>query len=281
MSSIPHMRESPLVFECEGEQLVGILHHGTRRLGIVVIVGGPQYRVGSHRQFVLMARALAAHGYPVLRFDYRGMGDSDGTMRTFEEVGDDVRASVDAMMESVASLDGVVLWGLCDAASAALMYCAGDSRVKGVILANPWVRTVAGEARAYLRHYYLQRLLQKSFWRKVFTGGFNPVRSVRDLFGAAKQADVGSAATAGTNFIGRMLSGLQKFAGPVLLLISERDLTAREFTDLCSADAAWRKAVEKRVHRADLPGADHTFSSCEALDAATAQGLRWLEAIGR
>ena len=38
--------------------------------GVVIVVGGAQYRVGSHRQFVQMARLLAAAGYPVLRFDF-------------------------------------------------------------------------------------------------------------------------------------------------------------------------------------------------------------------
>jgi uncharacterized protein len=69
--------EEAITFACGDDQLLGILHHanGTpRRLGIVIVVGGPQYRVGSHRQFVLMSRAFAAEGYPVLRFDYRGNG---------------------------------------------------------------------------------------------------------------------------------------------------------------------------------------------------------------
>ena len=60
--------EEPMVFHCEREQLVGMLHRGANpdaRLGVLIVVGGPQYRVGSHRQFVLMARDLAAAGYPV------------------------------------------------------------------------------------------------------------------------------------------------------------------------------------------------------------------------
>ena len=39
---------------------------------MVIVVGGPQYRAGSHRQFTLLARHIAAAGYPVLRFDARG-----------------------------------------------------------------------------------------------------------------------------------------------------------------------------------------------------------------
>lgn len=283
MSGASVVLESALTFQCEGQTLIGIVHENpreTRRLGVVVVVGGPQYRVGSHRQFVLMARMLAAEGYPVLRFDYRGMGDSDGSMRSFDSVSADIRAAVDAMNKAIPGLDGVVLWGLCDAASASLMYCTSDQRVAGLILANPWVRTAAGEARSYLRHYYLQRLLQKSFWQKVFSGGFKPGKSLQELSGAVRQASTDSAPAGSTGYIDQMLSGLQGFAGPILLLISERDLTAREFTDRCGQHSAWQKATRrKNVQREDLPGADHTFSSREALSAATAGSLRWLNAM--
>ena len=57
--------EQTLVFECAGEQLLGVAHRGKASTGVLVVVGGPQYRVGSHRQFVLMARDLAKAGYPV------------------------------------------------------------------------------------------------------------------------------------------------------------------------------------------------------------------------
>src|ERR1700758_722935 len=87
--------ETALTFLCGGERMLGILSRpdvpATR--GVLIMVGGPQYRVGSHRQFLLLARHLAAHGVPALRFDYRGMGDSEGGMRTFEHVEDDLRAA--------------------------------------------------------------------------------------------------------------------------------------------------------------------------------------------
>ncbi|MFB1029241.1 MAG: hydrolase 1, exosortase A system-associated, partial [Thauera sp.] len=78
------MREIAQIFPCEGEELIGILalpETAVTRLGVLVVVGGPQYRVGSHRQFVLLARALAKSGVPCMRFDYRGMGDATGEMR--------------------------------------------------------------------------------------------------------------------------------------------------------------------------------------------------------
>ena len=89
--------EESALFACAGETLVGVLARPAvaARTGVVVIVGGPQYRVGSHRQFVLLSRALAGAGCAVLRFDYRGMGDSSGAQRSFDSVSADIAAAMD------------------------------------------------------------------------------------------------------------------------------------------------------------------------------------------
>lgn len=281
------MRSSsaPIVFDCQGEQLCGILHvpmATPARIGVLVVVGGPQYRAGSHRQFTLMARALADAGIAVMRFDYRGMGDSDGAVRSFEEIDDDIAAAIDTFIQRVPGLSRVVLWGLCDGASAALMYSSRDTRVAGLILANPWVRTQAGEARTYLRHYYVTRLLQKSFWSKLLGGKFDPLRSVRELAATltkARQASTPAQAQR-TSFLDRMLRSCDAFRGDILLLISEKDLTAREFVDLCRQSKYWQRAFGRAgVETVTLAGADHTFSSGRDLDTATAACARWLQAL--
>ena len=76
----------PVAFACGQDWLLGVVTRPEkpRSRGVLVAVGGPQYRAGSHRQFVLLANDLAAQGYAVMRFDYRGMGDSTGEPRTFE-----------------------------------------------------------------------------------------------------------------------------------------------------------------------------------------------------
>ena len=164
--------ERPFFFACGGESLLGIVAAppAPAEVGVLVIVGGPQYRVGSHRQFVLLARALAGAGIACMRFDHRGAGDSSGAMRSFEAIDDDIRAAVDAFLALTPRVTKVVLWGLCDAASAACCYAASDPRVVGLVLLNPWVRTNASEASTYLRHYYGRRLLEPEFWRKVARG---------------------------------------------------------------------------------------------------------------
>ena len=128
--------EDPIIFQCDGARLLGILHRPSEACSraVLIVVGGPQYRVGSHRQFLLLARSLAERGTVVLRFDYRGMGDSEGDAISFEDVEFDIRAAVDAIFDRVEEVSDVVIWGLCDAASAAMMYAFRDARVSGVVL---------------------------------------------------------------------------------------------------------------------------------------------------
>ena len=176
-----------VIFPCDGEELVGVLHRpraGTAATcGVLIVVGGPQYRIGSHRQFVYLARALADQGIPVFRFDYRGMGDSSGRLSGYTDIQTDMACAIDAFQQKVAGLTKVVMWGLCDAATASVFYASGDERVKGLVLVNPWVYSPQGAAKAYLKHYYLDRLLSKGFWRKVLKGQYNPFSSASSLIG--------------------------------------------------------------------------------------------------
>ena len=166
--------EQTVSFACEQDTLAGILAvpEIAASTGVIVIVGGPQYRAGSHRQFVLLSRTLAAAGYAVLRFDHRGMGDSSGTPRDFTGVSVDIAAAITTLQSRLPSVQRVALWGLCDGASAALLYCHAqqDPRVHGLCLLNPWVRSEASLARAHVKHYYADRLRQKEFWAKLVSG---------------------------------------------------------------------------------------------------------------
>ncbi|MDP1606054.1 MAG: hypothetical protein Q8L93_05360 [Rhodocyclaceae bacterium] len=111
--------EEAVRFTCENENLCGILARPRQAadMGVVIVVGGPQTRVGSHRQFVLLSRVLAAAGFPVLRFDHRSMGDSTGTPRNFEAIAPDIRAAIDALQSACPGVTRIALWDLCDAAA--------------------------------------------------------------------------------------------------------------------------------------------------------------------
>ncbi len=281
------MEERPIRFVCAGRWLYGVLHvpRNAARRGVAIVVGGPQYRIGSHRQFVLFARALASDGVPVLRFDYRGMGDSEGEPRTFEQVSEDIRAAVDTFFDLLPSLRDVVLWGLCDGASAAMFYASTDARVTGLVLLNPWVRTEQTVAQAYLRHYYFRRLLDPSFWRKVMAGEFSVRKALGSWVGLLQSAAGRPAAPTlpgsmhSAPLPDRMLAALQPFRGRLLLILSGDDITAAEFKDVATRVRAWKRALgDPRVTRRDLPGANHTFARRDWHDQVSAWTAQWLRA---
>jgi exosortase A-associated hydrolase 1/exosortase A-associated hydrolase 2 len=249
-------------------------------IGVVVIVGGPQYRVGSHRQFVELARALAHVGHYVLRYDCRGMGDSDGAMQGFEASVPDVGAAIDALLKAAPEVRQVVLWGLCDAASIALMCAARQPALKGLVLANPWVRETASLATATVKQYYRARLLQVEFWRKLLSGRFDWVSSLRSL--SANLSAMFSSPAAGTaepcNFRISMARGLSRFHGPILLLLSGDDLTAREFIEYTSKAPEWDGLLKAdRVRTVHLPKADHTFSRRAWKARVEQETISWID----
>ena len=254
-------------------------------LGVLIVVGGPQYRAGSHRQFTLLARDLAAAGMPALRFDYRGMGDSDGQVGGFEHAGADLRAAIDRFQQEAPSVKRVVLWGLCDGATAAALYAPQDGRVAGLALLNPWVRTEQGAARAAVRPYYRARLFEPGLWKKIASGRFDwraALSSLRRTLAAARGAPAqdgaaAAAAAAPAALPERMYAALTRFDGRILVLLSGADLTAQEFADLDSGPGPWRRLLEApRVTRHRLDGADHTLSRREWQSQATQWTRAWL-----
>jgi len=274
--------EQATQFTCNGETLVGILAlpHAAARTGVVIIVGGPQYRAGSHRQFVLLGRALAAAGCAVLRFDVRGMGDSGGAQCNFEAINDDIAAAIDHLQQCVPTVQSVVLWGLCDAAAAALLYChdSADARVSGLCLLNPWVRSEASLAKTQVKHYYTQRLRQKEFWLKLLSGkvalgavsGF--VQKLQQASGAAT-----GAAAANQSFQHRMAAAWHGFKGQLLLILSGDDYTAKEFLEYTQTDPAWQGYLaHPGLTRHDLPDVDHTFSGATARKQVEAITASWI-----
>jgi exosortase A-associated hydrolase 1 len=290
------IEERAIAFPCDLDQLVAIVSVPRRPLprGVLLVVGGPQYRAGSHRQFTLLCRALAAQGIPAMRFDVRGMGDSEGEARNFEDIAPDMRAAIDRFFVELPALREVVIWGLCDAASAALTYAHLDPRVTGLVLLNPWVRTIEGFAKAQLKHYYWSRLTDRTFWRKLLRGELAFASATGSFFNAVLTAlGIGKNHAAGNTPLAtsaqadsgnilplpeRMADGLHRFDGKVLLILSGRDLTAQEFEEVVRGSAQWRRLVAKeRVEHRKLDAATHTFSTREWRDQVATWTADWVQ----
>ena len=158
-------------------------------------------------------------------------------------------------------------------------------------LVNPWVRTRESLARSYLRHYYLPRFFSRGLWAKIGSGDFQLRQSLHSLWKTV-QAALKGGAPATTEDPGhaledldaisgqvqaRMAEGVADFEGPVLLVLSGRDLTAREFLDTVAASPIWRQLLgENRVTQRSLPEADHTFSAAPDRDNVAYSTVKWL-----
>jgi exosortase A-associated hydrolase 1 len=281
--------ERAIRIECDGLPLVGIVHvpDGSARRGAVIVVGGPQYRVGSHRQFVSLGRFLASQGIAALRFDYRGVGDGVGEARNFLAIDLDIAVAVDALASECPQLEHIHLWGLCDAASAVLFYAHRDPRIAGLVLCNPWVRAESTYAQTIVKDYYGKQLLSGVFWRRLIKGeldidkslaaGWSVVRASLARRGRISK-DVAASATSGeVPFPERMLAGLESFRGRVLLILSGNDLTAAEFDNLVRGDRRWLNALRnKGAVLRRIPDANHTFSTRVWRDQVAAWTAEWI-----
>lgn len=253
--------ERAISFSCHQHNLMGIVNQPSGHIdtGVLIIVGGPQYRVGSHRQFTQLARALGSQKIPSMRFDYRGMGDSEGEKQPFDDICDDISAAVDSLIEAT-GVKKVVLWGLCDAASASMIYAHKDERIAGQVLLNPWLRSDQAMGKTMLKYYYLQRLMSRDFWAKLFGGNVKLGKSLSDAKGFAADSLASSDSEQGA-YQQRMCDGLTGYRGKLCLILSGVDLTAKEFEEQTLGNKKWKrlKRADTLIHR--IANADHTFSS--------------------
>jgi len=214
-----------IAFECAGARLYGALDlpaGAPGATGLLIVSGGNEIRSGAWNGQALLAARLAGEGVAVLRFDRRGVGESDGENRGFRESGPDIAAAVSTFRREVPELRRVIGFGNCDAASA-LMLGQGCG-LDGLILSNPW--TIESEDAppppAALRAHYARRLTDPAaLWRllrgKVSLGGL--ARSLRDLGRTARP----------TSLAGDMARGLAGFPGRADILLAGRDRTAQAF----------------------------------------------------
>ncbi|MEQ9567464.1 MAG: hydrolase 1, exosortase A system-associated [Pseudomonadales bacterium] len=272
-------------FQLGASALLGVIHESTTPsdLGLLTIVaGGPQYRGGCGRQLVALGRRLSQEGVHVMRFDHRGLGDSEGEFQGFEALHDDIASAIAEFRRRVPGLARIILWGGCDAASAALINAHRFPEVVSVVAANPWVSSERTAARVQQKHY-LSRLRQWSFWRKLLRMEYDipsylrsAAARLRNRIGRRRDGTDArqSTSSAQAHYIDRMLLGLQQFGGSVLFLMSGSSLISREFDELVAADREWNKTCNGAGReRLEIPGADQTFSSLQArqgmLDAAS------------
>jgi exosortase A-associated hydrolase 1 len=245
------MTRRHLTFACEGETLVGTLDEAAGDAGLLLVSGGNEIRAGAFTGQAQLAARIAAAGYPVFRYDRRGIGDSTGENGGFRESGPDIAAALAAFKVNRPRLKRAVAFGNCDAASA-LMLSAGAG-CDALVLANPWTieHDDGAPPPAAIRARYADKLRDPKELIRLATGKV----SLRKLAGGLMRAV--SPAPPPTTLAQEIRAGLDAFDGAASLLVAERDRTGQAFL------ASWA-SDDERLKR--CPGASHAFVEPAARD---------------
>jgi hypothetical protein len=150
-----------------------------------------------------------------------------------------------------------------------------------MVLLNPWVRSEATLAKVHLTQYYPQRLASRDFWVRLIAGKVDVIRALRALanrFSALNRAHIDGTSRVQSGFQSKMLDALKDFGGPILLITSDRDLTAMEFLEHWRSSGTFDELVARgNVEHHALAAADHTFSSAAWRGDVEQATLNWLQ----
>lgn len=137
------MQEKSLHLGVDGERIFAVLHEPVASNGRGVVVCAPlgEEMLWSRRVLVTFARELADSGHAVLRFDYRGEGDSD---RWFQDTSvstrlEDTALAVQSLRSLAPEVDDVTLVGLRFGATIAAAAGAAATDVHRMVLWDPVV----------------------------------------------------------------------------------------------------------------------------------------------
>ncbi len=262
--------QEPLIFTNNGQRLFGTLHipDGAKGRGfpaIVMLHGFTGQRIETHRLFVKAARRFAADGILVLRFDFRGCGESDGN---FEDLSIDGQLG-DAMaaIELVRRRQDV---------------CVERVALLGFSLGGAIAATVAGQDGTSISCLVLWAAvadLKRAFYRMApedLLSNFGK-RDVHDYFGNALSQ----------RFIDELLDfrpteRVCSYRAPVLIMHGSMDEELGP-----NAHEIYRDALgdSEDVETHIIDGADHTFSGLswqkELIDKTSAFLKRHLLDKGR
>jgi pimeloyl-ACP methyl ester carboxylesterase len=228
----------PFFFGSSEAPLLGWLHaaSNTQEANIGVIICNPfgYEEVCAHRSIIEIAKAASENGFPALRFDYLGCGDSAGDAFVplqLDRWVDSVHAAVDALKQA-SCVGKVYLLGIRLGAMLASLAAAGRTDVAGLIAIAPVV-----QGRKYVRELTV-----------LGNSGFPGARLGQEMDGLLEAA--GFVLTAETtDAISKVdLCAIEKTPVKKLLILERDDI---------SVAPAWATAMEHlgaEVHRETWPG---------------------------
>jgi len=162
------MPETPFFFPNGSYNLFGVLHEpesSPNQDGFVFCSPFGEEKLWTHRVYVNFARELASRGYPVLRFDYMGHGDSDGDFETssIETRLSDITCAIKELRSKARSTERIGLLGLRLGGTLAAMTAEEAPDINPLILWDPIL-----DGKAYMRELFRINLAtQSAVYREI------------------------------------------------------------------------------------------------------------------
>lgn len=263
---------------CESDMLAATLDGGSGPTALLMVSGGNEIRSGAHSGMARLAQYLAQQGFPVLRYDRRGIGDSTGENKGFLESGTDIKAAVTFLRQEQPELKSVIAFGNCDAATALALF-GPDAGIDGYILANPWVIEPSDEpagdeptmSAAAIRSRYWDRIRNPRTFLDLLSGKIDFAKLLKGLKRASRTEDTGRLALR----LRDALSGTDK---DVRILLAKRDTTARAFLAAWNGTDFAQARSNSVIRLQSLDSASHSFADEAARDWLSEKLLEALRA---
>ena len=266
------MMRQHINFICNEVQLTGTLDSGPQATGLLIVSGGNEIRSGAHAGQARLAQTLSDAGYPVFRYDRRGVGDSEGHNSGFLETQDDIAAAIAAFRNSAPDVRRIVAFGNCDAATALVLfhYTAG---IDALLLANPWVieEDEALPPPSAIRNRYISKIKDPKALIDLFTGKVSFSKLAKGLRQASRKSKPSGLA----DRLGRALAHTDI---PVSILLAKRDRTALAFHEAWKSDSYKTIAAKPNIKLLQIDSASHSFADAESKQWLLTQILEVLKA---
>ena len=309
---MPDYTPEPIRFiNDQGHYLFGMYHSPAKRqlvkkTAIILISPGVKMRVAPHRLYNQMAEQFSANGFPVLRFDFWGVGDSEGEcpeelladLYGEIQVGRYVQDCQCAMqwLSGEKGIDRFVLGGLCGGAITGLLAGADDPRCVGLLsLGIPVIldslnvdqsRYMTQWQRGAIRKTYFRKLISPGAWLRLLTFKSDLGLIWRSVFrlsspnsapGKEQESEQTEKSNLNPHFAPKFFALLERGC-PALLIFSGSDRLLYEYEEKFAS--RHRKRLESTQTGLKLhvvPNANHILSRREWKQNMMEQACNWLK----
>lgn len=180
------------IINANGKALFGMYHIPEKNMlpyGIIILSPGIKSRVGNHRLYIKMAERFLEQGFPILRVDPEGLGDSEGEIEyqyTADvygsiQVGRYIKDTISAMndFESKLNVSKFILTGLCGGAITGLLAGVQDKRVVAILsLGIPVIldgssvdhkKYITDGQKKSIRDKYIKKIFNFDAWKRFLS----------------------------------------------------------------------------------------------------------------